>query len=823
MPYLAKCLLVLLFGACPFMATCQISPGVVILQPSVYQVVGDTVLVRVSVTPANPIDTIFVSKDGVRQATELVYDSTSGLFSGRISLTGLPDDTLSLYFMLIEKTYVKQSGAFTMIHHSLLPTIPGPAPQVVISAPLSYSVARPLIHLKARAISSTDSCRLRVSKAAPSFGSTYYSVIGEYLDSVDTDLDLSAYEGTGFYLIVEAIDKNNQTANSGAIPVFVESSPYLIPYFAAQSKILDFNYNKVLIADDGLIANPRIVDVSSGVSVAVPYTGQSIDYGYITPQGAVFSAAPMGAGYDSLYDFNSGSLYNLGKCSPGLMKAAGNYCMWQNADSIFLRDLVAGTNLLVASIAFGKADVTANGTVVYVDSSDNVTKYAGGSYTAITNYSYPPYWQYGLENPITDDHNIAYAYFEQTEDQLMVTGEQGFATTVMRGTLPLAGRDYQLNNKYIAYINNTDPVHAELRIRDSTTASTLIEASLVGGFQMDLLNSKGDLMYFSGGRKLAARGEPVIRISSFLGKAYYRDSSWYIAIGRILFRFTTDTLPARPLLEGAAGPYCHRQGIQKIKLLNLPDTTGGTTVDIRLDSTRLPLDGADSSIQFNPGDLSVGSHSLICTFKNEAGAVADSLHFIILAAVTPIVKISSDVKLVISTASPLTLTATNIAGGGTSPLYLFAKDKSFVKVLQAESSNNKLTILPAVLALGDNLIYVEMTTSDSCYTVQTSVDSIDIRRVLATGIVDGDYPGQLIGVNPNPFKGQITISGLSSEKTYWITLRPLSGQVLYSKEVIGQTTLDLYCPQVAAGVYLLSIYDETKNKKLGTVRLVKEQ
>ena len=36
------------------------------------------------------------------------------------------------------------------------------APQIIVSEPLSYSVARPLLHVKAKAIAATDHCSLTI-------------------------------------------------------------------------------------------------------------------------------------------------------------------------------------------------------------------------------------------------------------------------------------------------------------------------------------------------------------------------------------------------------------------------------------------------------------------------------------------------------------------------------------------------------------------------------------------------------------------------------------------------------------------------------------
>ena len=199
--------------------------------------------------------------------------------------------------------------------------------------------------------------------------------------------------------------------------------------------------------------------------------------------------------------------------------------------------------------------------------------------------------------------------------------------------------------------------------------------------------------------------------------------------------------PPQPLVSGLLNSYCSAQGIQKGKIDNLPATSGGITVTVKLDTASLSI-AADSTFSFDVAALSAGSHSIQVIFTNGAGSKTTTINFTSAITVTPEVILSANVTTIINS-NPVLITASNAAGGGNTPLFTFAKDRDFSLILQTEGSSNVFFLDPAVLVGGDNWIYGRMRTSDSCYTSQTSVDSIKLVKILPP-------------VDP-------TISGLSTE------------------------------------------------------------
>jgi hypothetical protein len=276
--------------------------------------------------------------------------------------------------------------------------------------------------------------------------------------------------------------------------------------------------------------------------------------------------------------------------------------------------------------------------------------------------------------------------------------------------------------------------------------------------------------------------------------------------------------PPAPAVSGLASSYCIKRDVQKLTITNIQPPADSVTVSARLDNTTLQV-GTGNTISFMPAALSPGQHSMIVVFSNSTGSDTTRLNFGIVPASTPVIGLGSNVSNVTGSSGDVIITATNVAGGGSDPSFTFAKDSSFTQLFQAESTLNTLTLAASDLQPGSNQIYARMRTSDTCYTIQTVRDSLIITRNVTTGLTDVDYPNQVINASPNPFYDHLTITGLQTTKAYTLQLLNNSGQELIRQRVMQNPNITLNTPLLSTGIYLLRIYDETKNRLIGTVRL----
>ena len=250
-------------------------------------------------------------------------------------------------------------------------------------------------------------------------------------------------------------------------------------------------------------------------------------------------------------------------------------------------------------------------------------------------------------------------------------------------------------------------------------------------------------------------------------------------------------MPDIPLLDGPKDKYCINEGLQKIKIINFPDSASMTKVDVKLDTVKMEINRLDSSFAFNTTEYSPGTHFIKTSFTNAVGASIDTQQFLIQPAIIPVVKASADITNVTNLNNPVTLTSTNTSGGGIAPLYTYSKNLSFTDILQGESSNTQFILDPRTLNIGNNWIYIRMKTSETCYAYQFSIDSINITRDAITGITDPDNPGKFIAINPNPFLNHIYISGLNPVKKYSITIYTVSGIHLFTKTIYNTSSIML--------------------------------
>jgi uncharacterized repeat protein (TIGR01451 family) len=311
-----------------------------------------------------------------------------------------------------------------------------------------------------------------------------------------------------------------------------------------------------------------------------------------------------------------------------------------------------------------------------------------------------------------------------------------------------------------------------------------------------------------------------------LGDNIKNSASIYFDFNPPVITNTTETVvkpepPATPVITGLQPSYCSTTGVTTVKISNLPAASSGITVTVKIDANTLVV-GADSTLSFNVSTLATGAHTISVTYSNASGNRLSSAGFNVTAAVTPDVDVQSNITNITSLATPVILTGTNVLGGGTGPLYTFARDRNFTNIGQAESVNNTWTFDPSILAIGDNMIYIRMKSNAGCVVATTVTDSILLKRSSITGINDPDMPGQVINIYPNPFRDVIMIKGLSAAKTYTVTLYNLEGKQILSRRVSNRSTLNITRQHQATGTYWLSIYDEKRKQLLGTVKLLKQ-
>jgi hypothetical protein len=166
--------------------------------------------------------------------------------------------------------------------------------------------------------------------------------------------------------------------------------------------------------------------------------------------------------------------------------------------------------------------------------------------------------------------------------------------------------------------------------------------------------------------------------------------------------------------------------------------------------------------------------------------------------------------------------AKGIPGDGITTYWIeFSTDRDFANIISGPSGDSVLTLSVAGLTVGPNTFYAKMQTLNQCNQTNVSIDSITITKTAAGSIMDQDFPNSPIGTYPNPVGDNVNVSGLSATKSYTIQIYDNQGTQISQVTVSGQTGVNISSLSLPSGIYRLQVYDNTKNRQIGVITLVK--
>ncbi len=193
----------------------------------------------------------------------------------------------------------------------------------------------------------------------------------------------------------------------------------------------------------------------------------------------------------------------------------------------------------------------------------------------------------------------------------------------------------------------------------------------------------------------------------------------------------------------------------------------------------------------------------------------------VICSGSPAISLSANQTSFSGQTGTLVIKANLTSSVGNNTTFEFASDRAFNSILSGPSADSSLSLPVSSLQTGVNMVYVKMQTTDACQTEFIVLDSIGVTKNSITGLTDIDYPNSPIISFPNPFVNFIHISGLNASKTYTFTLFNSQGVKVKEVQVSMQTEVDIESAELQNGVYLLQVYDNTKNRVIGTMTLLK--
>jgi len=464
-------------------------------------------------------------------SNNLTYRTQSGYYEGPVSLAGLT----------VGNTYVVSVTATDILNNQLTDTmqfIIDPLPTAAIQLPVRNEVASPYLHIQASKNDNSD-CNLvvRVSLVDNATSNYDWQVYKDtFVNVVDTIIELSdpRYQGLRGSISFTVTDSRGQTFTVSR-KIFVETSPYLDKVISAEGLINDFNHGKVLSYFDPLSDGNqygKITDVITGNVSDIP--ALISEYSYLTPSGAMFA---INTNYpDTIKEWNNDTLYLMGTgIVDRSLKVAGPYAIWSGGfggKELYLRNTATRlTKLITTNAANGDNDVAANGTIAYWAlngaSGYDVYRYANDTSKNITNNGLSQY-------PLTDGNIIVYfrnnaIYMREgtINTQLSHGGNTGFDHYT----------DWRVANGFVAYAKPGLSGQKQVWLRDTTGASNQI-TFFSNSSTLEAVGADGSVSFSRNSKRhlYEKNANGFKAISSATGKIFYRDSAWYLAIGRVLFR-----------------------------------------------------------------------------------------------------------------------------------------------------------------------------------------------------------------------------------------------------------------------------------------------
>jgi hypothetical protein len=373
-----------------FCAKAQATITLYVTSPAAGALAGNSLHVVAGMTSTYQIQSVTATVAG--RLTNLIFNVTVG-WTGDLSLTGLPRGPQTLSLNATDVFGNSSQTQVSFVHDQ--------PPSLTVLEPTLPSLTRPQLHVVANA---TDDDPAGAIIRVYNFGYRGSALLATATNSLDTFVDLSAWDGQRVQLEFDATDSAGQTTTNRT-DVYVVSNTNVVEIDRVNStqgsgpflsSIRDVSADAILFVDGSALKSKSRINGVEQVLLNRP--DLALDEIFLTPHGAIFST-DLTPPARELYEVRDGTLIDLGPYQENLV-VKGNYAIWITGTTLTLRDLLSGTNVVVSSNAANTSnDVAANGDVVYwAGVPYTIFRYRNGTSAKLAN---------GI-SPITDGVNVGY-------------------------------------------------------------------------------------------------------------------------------------------------------------------------------------------------------------------------------------------------------------------------------------------------------------------------------------------------------------------------------------------------------------------------------
>ncbi|HVS98340.1 MAG TPA: hypothetical protein VHE54_17730, partial [Puia sp.] len=328
-------------------------------------------------------------------------------------------------------------------------------------------------------------------------------------------------------------------------------------------------------------SQPEIVDITNGSATNIPFTGFVAYGGHLNSHGAVFAGTSLNenfpGGWQNFFEWHDGSLDSLGRLADPVTNVfAGDYgtCTPFTPALLTYRNFATQTSQIVPTVSgLTAVSISPSGSVLgYGTAGPRTNEIAWHVYSFATESARVVVddssgTAYG--EMLTDGVHVVYARVNAaTNYSSIILGSSGNVFDTLSVFPPSVSGYYvtpttlngffRINNGFTAYLNPGSQGVYQVWIRDSTgkkTQLTFFGTNYAGNAKVENLNGIGELTYLAPGlsglpsqstipnRAIYIPAAGSVRIGAIHGRSYYTDSTWYVVVGRTVFRVNLAITP----------------------------------------------------------------------------------------------------------------------------------------------------------------------------------------------------------------------------------------------------------------------------------------
>ena len=410
-----------------------------------------------------------------------------------------------------------------------VPIVHDALPVINVSRPAQHALARPQLAIAASCSDDDPAgCTSLLAFACTSSeGGDCVNAFATGVATLDTTIDLAAYDGQRRYLTYIATDSRGQQSRA-SVPIYVETSPRLVNVAQVPGFIKDADADRILYVDE-VAGEVRIFDRATSVDTLVSNGPVDInDKALLTPSGAVVTIRPALANRN-LVSIEAGVAVDLGPVDADLTRRRGPFVAWSNGPTIMRRDVTSASTETVDTAAQGTFDVAADGTVSFANAANQIVLYgpAGATITVPTGSN---------GHPRTNGTDVVYS--ELALGIRLMLNRDGtpieLAPFSFSSTFP-PDSDYQIAGDWLAYSKMGPSGVTQLWRMNPQNEATQV-TFLNSRSQLGVLGANGSMTFTNSGRRYlsTAASTSSTDIGSALGGTHFIDGVPYILIGSTL-------------------------------------------------------------------------------------------------------------------------------------------------------------------------------------------------------------------------------------------------------------------------------------------------